>query len=208
MLERLILAFDGALRAVAGVTHPSRPTPGGHLDLCGEELAEAERRLAIGLMRVNHAGEVCAQALYHGQALLARDPGVRRALEASATEEGDHLHWTRERLQALGGRTSLLDPFWYAGAFGIGVAAAALGDRVSLGFLKETEDQVVAHLDGHLARLPVGDVASRDILQAMRADEGAHAAKAQSLGAIEFPPPVRFVMRATARVMTGVAYRI
>lgn len=208
MLERLILAFDGALRAVAGVTHPSRPTPGGALDLSGEELAETERRLAIGLMRVNHAGEVCAQALYHGQALLARDPVVRRELEVSAAEEGDHLHWTRERLQALGGRTSLLDPFWYAGAFGIGVAAAALGDRVSLGFLKETEDQVVAHLDGHLARLPVGDAASREILQAMRADEGAHAAKAQSLGAIEFPPPVRFVMRATARIMTGVAYRI
>lgn len=206
MLDRLILAFDGALRAVAGVTHPSRPTPGTGLPEGG--LAEAERQLAIGLMRVNHAGEVCAQALYHGQALLARDPGVRRELEVSAAEEGDHLHWTRERLQTLGGRTSFLDPLWYVGAFGIGVAAAAVGDRVSLGFLKETEDQVVAHLDGHLARLPAGDAASREILQAMRADEGAHAAKAQSLGAIDFPPPVRFLMRATARVMTGVAYRI
>lgn len=206
MLERLILAFDGALRAVAGVTHPSRPSPGSELP--GAELAEAERRLAIGLMRVNHAGEVCAQALYHGQALLARDPLVRRELEVSAAEEGDHLHWTRERLQALGGRTSLLDPVWYAGAFGIGVVASSMGDRISLGFLKETEDQVVAHLDGHLARLPAGDVASREILQAMRADEGAHAAKAQSLGAVGFPPPVRFLMRAAARVMTSVAYRV
>jgi ubiquinone biosynthesis monooxygenase Coq7 len=204
MLERLILAFDGALRAVAGVTHPARPTPGGNLPEA--ELAPVERATVIALMRVNHAGEVCAQALYHGQALLARDPSLRRELDISAAEEGDHLHWTRERLRALGGRTSRLDPFWYAGAFGIGVAAAALGDRISLGFLKETEDQVVAHLEGHLARLPVADAVSREVLEAMRDDEGAHAAKAVRLGAADFPLPVRLAMRASAKVMTGVAY--
>jgi 3-demethoxyubiquinol 3-hydroxylase len=206
MLERLILAFDGALRAVAGVTRPARPTPGGGLPEA--DLPAAERRRVVALMRVNHAGEVCAQALYHGQALLARDPVIRRELDASAAEEGDHLHWTRERLQVLGGRTSRLDPLWYAGAFGIGVTAAAFGDRVSLGFLKETEAQVVAHLEAHLARLPADDVVSREVLRVMRDDEGAHAAKAVSLGAADFPLPVRVAMRATARVMTSVAYYV
>lgn len=206
MFDRLILAFDGALRAVAGVTHPSRPTPGADHPEAG--LGPGERRRVIGMMRVNHAGEVCAQALYHGQALLARDALVRRELDISAAEEGDHLHWTRQRLVALGGRTSLLAPFWYAGAFGIGVVAAAFGDRVSLGFLKATEEQVVAHLDGHLARLPEAEQASRDVLQAMREDEGAHAAKAESLGAVEFPAPVQAAMRASARVMTRIAYYV
>ena len=206
MLDRLILAFDGALRAVAGVTHPARPTPwGGASD---EPLSADDRRRVIGLMRVNHAGEVCAQALYHGQALCARDPQVRQELDRSATEEGDHLHWTRERLVALGGRTSLLDPVWYAGAFGIGVAAAVIGDRVSLGFLQETERQVVAHLDGHLGRLPAEDAASRAILEAMRADEAAHAATAGRLGAMELPAPVRGAMRASANAMKCVAYYV
>lgn len=206
MLDRLILAFDGALRAVAGVTHPARPTPGGSAP--DGPLSADDQQRVIGLMRVNHAGEVCAQALYHGQALCARDPGVRRALDQSAAEEGDHLHWTRERLVALGGRASLLDPVWYAGAFGIGVVAAALGDQVSLGFLRETERQVVAHLDGHLGRLPAEDAVSRAIIEAMRADEAAHAATAERLGAVDLPAPVRAAMRASASAMTRLAYYI
>jgi ubiquinone biosynthesis monooxygenase Coq7 len=157
-------------------------------------------------MRVNHAGEVAAQALYHGQALTAKNPDLRRALEQSALEEDDHMHWCRQRLAELGGRTSLLDPFWYAGALTFGAVAGLAGDRVNLGFLAETEHQVVAHLTDHLSRLPESDGRSRAVLVQMRADEAAHARTAEDRGAIELPSPVKRAMRFASRVMTRTAY--
>jgi len=163
---------------------------------------------AIALMRVNHAGEVAAQALYHGQSLTARDPSVRAALERAAREENDHLVWCRDRLAALGGRTSRLDPLWYAGSFAIGALAGLAGDRWSLGFLAETERQVVAHLEDHLARLPPGDRQSRAVLEQMREDEGRHATTAMAAGGGELPPPLRHLMRLTSRIMTRTAYWI
>jgi len=157
-------------------------------------------------MRVNHTGEVCAQALYSGQALVARDARVRAALQGAASEERDHLAWCRERLGELGSRASILDPLWYAGSFGWGVASGLAGDRWSLGFLAETEDQVERHLDGHLGRLPRDDRASRAIVLRMREDENRHGAAGRALGARELPGPVKAAMRAAARVMTGTTY--
>lgn len=204
--DSLILAVDGVLRSLWAQPVSARPVPGA--DLPEADLSVAERQHVAGLMRVNHAGEVCAQALYQGQALFARSAQVRAELEQSAREEGDHLAWTRARLADLGGVTSRLDPFWFAGAYSLGAVASVLGDRVSLGFLQETERQVVAHLDDHLRRLPMPDVRSREILLTMREDERVHADKASELGALPFPAPVRGAMRAMARVMTTVAYRI
>jgi ubiquinone biosynthesis monooxygenase Coq7 len=157
-------------------------------------------------MRVNHAGEVAAQALYHGQALTTRDPQLRRVLEQSAREEDDHLHWCRQRLDELEGRTSLLDPFWYAGALTFGAVAGLAGDRVNLGFLAETEHQVVAHLSDHLSRLPPTDERSRAVLEQMRTDEAAHARTAEDRGAVDLPSPVKRAMRLASRVMTRTAY--
>ena len=205
-IDRLITGFDSALRAIADVHSARRQSPAHAIPEA--ELPAAARAQAAALMRVNHAGEICAQALYQGQALTARDPGNRAALESAAREEQDHLVWSAARIRELGGRTSLLNPFWYAGAFAAGAAAGALGDRWSLAFLAETERQVEAHLSGHLERLSAADRRSRAVVDAMRADEAKHRDTAHSLGAAELPQPVKRVMRALARVMTTVAYRV
>jgi ubiquinone biosynthesis monooxygenase Coq7 len=171
-------------------------------------IAEAERRTSAALMRVNHAGEIAAQALYHGQALVARSAATRALLLKAAHEETDHLAWCETRLKELDSRPSLLNPLWYAGSFAIGAMAALLGDRTSLGFVVETERQVEGHLDQHLARLPPDDARSRAILETMRSDEIAHGMTAKAAGAAELPTPVRMLMRSTARVMTSAAYWI
>ena len=168
-------------------------------------LTDDEAREAVALMRVNHVGEVCAQALYDAQALAARSPELRAMFEQAAREEADHLAWTEERIRELGGRTSLLNPLWYGGAFAIGLAAARIGDRASLGFMAETERQVEQHLQGHLQRLPESDVASRAIVAQMKDDEVRHADAATALGGAELPLPVRMAMRLAARVMTRTA---
>lgn len=169
---------------------------------------EKERRQAGALMRVNHVGEVCAQALYTAQAAVARDPSLRAQFLEAAHEETDHLAWTRQRLDDLGDRPSLLNPLWYAGAFGLGLVAGRLGDPWSLGFVAETERQVEAHLDSHLDRLPLSDSASRAVVEQMKSDEARHAAQAVDAGAAELPPPVKALMRLASRVMTTVAHRI
>ena len=172
------------------------------------ELSADERRLAGALMRVNHVGEVCAQALYSAQALTARAPGLREQMRSAARDETDHLAWCEKRLQELGARTSLLNPLWYAGAFAIGAAAGRAGDKLSLGFLVETERQVEQHLDDHLQRLPQADGSSRAVVAQMKADEARHADAAERAGAAPLPAPVRWLMRAAARVMTSTAQAI
>lgn len=206
MLDRLITEFDRALRAVAGVHRATRPSPAG--DLSEAEIDDSEKRHAAALMRVNHVGEVCAQALYQGQALTARNESNRTALERAALEEEDHLAWSAERIRELGGRPSLLNPLWYAGSLAIGALAGALGDRWSLAFLAETERQVEAHLSGHLRSLPGRDARTRAVVEAMRADEARHRAAAIDLGAAELPAPARAAMRLASKVMTTVAYRV
>jgi len=202
----LIVGFDRALRTVSGVDQEQRPSPAQ--GIAEPELNEIERAHAAALMRVNHVGEVCAQALYQGQALTARDPDNQRALQRAASEEADHLAWSAGRIRELGGRTSLLNPLWYAGALAVGVAAGALGDRWNLAFLAETERQVEEHLSGHLERLPPDDRRTREVVRAMRADEAKHRETALALGAAELPAPIRLAMRAAARLMTEVAYRV
>lgn len=204
-LDTFICTFDKALRAVAGdAAAPRRPSPAAALP--EPELAPVERTTSARLMRVNLSGEVCAQALYHGQALMARSATVRRQLEAAGEEEGDHLAWCAARTRELGGRRSLLDPLWYAGAFLTGVAFASAGDRWSLGFLVETERQVEGHLEHHLERLPRGDARSRALLRVMKDDEARHGAEADAAGALPLPAPLTALMQAQARVMTTVAY--
>ncbi len=205
-LDPLLSAADGALRALFARPHATRPQPEPATP--PPQLTEKERHDAGALMRVNHVGEICAQALYTAQATVARDPAVRAKLLAAAHEETDHLAWTRARLDALGARPSLLNPLWYAGAFSLGLVAGRLGDPLSLGFVAETERQVEAHLDGHLGRLPAGDSASRAVVTQMKLDEARHAAQAWNAGAAELPAPVRGLMRLAARVMTTVAHRI
>lgn len=202
LVDHLLVAADEALRTLSGVQRAARPSPAHD----HEALPEPDRRLAAGLMRVNHTGEICAQALYSGQALVARDAKVREALQVAGSEERDHLAWCRERLEVLGSRPSVLDPFWYAGSFAMGVASGLAGDRWSLGFLSETETQVEKHLDGHLARLPAADEGSRAVLEQMREDEIRHGAAGRALGAEELPLPVRLAMKAASRVMTRTAY--
>lgn len=204
--DRAILEFDRALRTVAGVAHATRGSPGAAVP--DVDLQADEREHAAALMRVNHVGEVCAQALYQGQACTARDAAARRALENAAREEEDHLAWSAERIAELGGRPSFLNPLWYAGALAMGAAAGAVGDRWNLAFLAETERQVEEHLSGHLERLPAADQRTRAIVEAMRADEARHRDTAIGLGAIELPAPVRTAMRLASKVMTSVAYRI
>lgn len=199
--DQLLISLDRALRAVFAPVRASRPTPGS----AGVPLDEPDRRQAASLMRVNHAGEVAAQGLYHGQALMARNPAVRGLLERAAREESDHLAWCETRLKELGSRPSLLQPLWYAGSFAIGVAAGLSSDPVSLGFVAETERQVERHLDSHLEQLPPDDQRSREILTAMRDDEQAHGDLATQSGAVTLPMPVRRLMRATAGVMTSTA---
>jgi ubiquinone biosynthesis monooxygenase Coq7 len=200
-LDELIVAFDRGLRTVFAPAQSLRQTPGD--DLPEAAMTEEQRRLSASLMRVNHAGEICAQALYQGQALTARDPSSRAALEQAAREETEHLAWTERRIEELGGRKSLLNPAWYAGSFAIGALAGLAGDRWNLGFLAETERQVVAHLDGHLKRLPEEDRKSRAVLESMRTDEARHATSAIGHGAAELPAPAKAFMRLTSRVMTG-----
>lgn len=203
-LDALIGGFDRALRTLAGVVHAARPTPAA--DLVEPELSEPDRRHGAALMRINHCGEVCAQALYQGQALATRDEGLRVALARSAKEEEDHLAWCQLRIQELGGRTSLLNPVWYAGSLAIGFAAGKLGDRWNLGFLRETEHQVEAHLQSHLERLSPLDTKTRAVVTVMQRDESGHARTADQLGARDLPLPVRAAMKASSRVMTSVAY--
>lgn len=205
--DRLIKVFDGALRTLFAPARSVRPHPD---DAVNEQAAmpESGKSLAAALMRVNHSGEVCAQALYQGQALTAKSGEAREALEQAAREETEHLAWTARRIEELGGRKSLLNPVWYAGSFCIGAAAGLAGDRWNLGFLAETERQVVKHLQGHLARLPSADEKSRRILQQMEADEDRHASTAVSHGGAELPLPVKGVMRLASRVMTRTAFWI
>jgi ubiquinone biosynthesis monooxygenase Coq7 len=205
-IDRLIGELDRAVRAVAGVANASRVSPGeGKREA---ELDERGRAHVAGLMRVNHVGEVCAQALYQGQALTARDPHAKATLEQAAREEEDHLAWSADRIRELGGRPSLLNPLWYAGSLAIGALAGAMGDRWNLAFLAETERQVEEHLTGHLDRLPPEDERTRAIVEAMRTDEAKHRATAVRLGAAELPGPARAAMRFASKVMTTIAYRI
>jgi ubiquinone biosynthesis monooxygenase Coq7 len=205
-LDRFIAQFDRALRTVSGVTHATRASPAESVPEA--ELDEQARAHAAALMRVNHVGEVCAQALYQGQALTARDARARATLEQAAREEEDHLAWSVERIRELGGRTSLLNPVWYAGSLAIGALAGAAGDRWNLGFLAETERQVEEHLSGHLEKLPSNDERTRAVVAAMRADEARHRDTALGLGAAALPRPVARAMRLASRVMTRVAYRL
>ena len=209
-MDALLIAADSALRTVFAHHHANRPTPMWAAEVpTPAPLTDAEKREASALMRVNHVGEVCAQALYTAQALATQDNALRQHLTAACNEETDHLAWVEERLQALGGRTSLLNPLWYAGAFSIGYAAAKLGgDRMSLGFVVETERQVEAHLDSHLGLLPTNDGASRAIVAQMKTDEAQHAKEAQLAGAAELPAPFKTMMQLAAKVMTTVAHRI
>lgn len=205
-MDALWIAADNALRTLSGANRASRPCPASGGD--GTPLPPDERRLSGALMRVNHVGEVCAQALYHAQALSTRDPALRRRFDAAAREETDHLAWTQQRLRELGARPSLLNPLWYGGAFAIGLLAGRAGDAISLGFVVETERQVEHHLEGHLERLPADDQASRAIVRQMKDDEVRHAAAASAAGAAELPLPVRWAMRAAARVMTTTAHYV
>ena len=205
-LDNLIAGFDKALRVIAGVATATRPNPGAH---CADAtLSPAEQRRSAGLMRVNHVGEVCAQALYDAQARFAGTDALRIQFEQAGRQEEDHLAWTAERLAELGSRPSLLNPLWYAGAYAMGALAARLGDARSLGFVVETERQVEAHLEGHLMALPVHDVKSRAIVEQMCQDEAAHGAAARALGAAELPAPTRTAMMAVSKVMTVTAYYI
>lgn len=205
-LDGFLSAADGALRTLFASPRALRPRPA--VPGADAALTPDEKRRAAALMRVNHVGEVCAQALYSAQSLSTRDPGLKTQFEQAAREETDHLAWTQARLDELGSRRSFLNPLWYAGAFGMGLVAGRLGDRASLGFLVETERQVEAHLQSHLASLPEGDHASRAIVDQMKQDEAAHAAQALAAGGVELPAPVRGMMRVAARIMTSTAYYV
>lgn len=204
--DALITAFDRTLRVISGVSAAHRPNPA--LSIAATSLSDAERRHSAGLMRVNHVGEVCAQALYEAQSRFAKAAVTRQQFVEAGKEEMDHLAWTAQRLNELGSRPSLFNPLWYAGSYLLGAAAANLGDARSLGFVVETERQVEAHLNTHLTKLPEQDARSRAIVAQMRDDEAAHGAAASELGAEEVPVPVRVAMQAMARVMTATAYYI
>ena len=204
--DRFITHFDRALRTLVAEPRSVRPTPGA--DAAEEVMEDAQRRRVAALMRINHTGEICAQALYQGQAITARDETARESLEKAADEETEHLAWTLGRIREMGGRTSLLNPLWYGGSLAIGVAAGIAGDRWSLGFLAETERQVGAHLHSHLQKIPAEDGRSRAILEQMHTDETGHAHMAERLGAAELPAPARLAMRLASKVMTTLTYRI
>jgi len=206
MLDELVIGFDRALRTLSGHATSSRPTPGANI--AEVDLAPDERRHAAGLMRVNHAGEICAQALYAAQAITARDPAIRKQFAQAAREEEEHLAWTRQRLAELSDRVSLLNPLWYGGAFAIGILAGKASDQVNLGFVVETERQVEDHLTNHMEQLPPADARSRAIVEQMRDDEVRHGAMAEAAGAAPLPFPIRRLMRAAADVMRAVAYRV
>ena len=206
-IDRFIIEFDTALRSVAGGANSQRPTPGAEL-VSKTVLDAQERKHAAGLMRVNHVGEVCAQALYQSQKLLARNPQIQEMLNDSGQEEMDHLAWCETRLQELGSHTSYLNPFWYAGSFAIGLAAGLAGDKWSLGFVAETEKQVENHLASHLETLPPEDHRSRAIVDQMRIDEIEHGQAAVQSGGVELPDPVQKIMQMMSKVMTTTAYKI
>ena len=210
-LDELITELDRGLRSMTGVSRMSRPVPLPPVATDASqavEMSPAERAHAAGLMRVNHVGEVCAQALYQAQKLATRSPALKEEFEHAAREEEDHLAWTSRRLEALDSRPSLLNPLWYAGALALGLVAGRFGDRVSLGFMAETEKQVEHHLDGHLEKLPEADRESRAIVEQMRIDEAAHGKAAKDAGGIDLPFPVRALMRAASKVMTRTAYYV
>ena len=213
LVDRWICGAEVALRTLSGGSRaeraaPSSPAAAADPASVPVELSADEKRLAGALMRVNHVGEVCAQALYQAQAVATGNPELKAQMAHAAREEVDHLAWTEQRLAELGDRPSLLNPLWYGGAFLIGLAAGRLGDRVSLGFVVETERQVEHHLESHLQRLPAGDLASRAIVDQMRVDEAAHAAAARAAGGVELPAPVRGAMRLAAKVMTTTAHYV
>lgn len=206
MIDHAIVQFDKALRTVFASARSVRPVPGD--DLPDAVLDDAQKRHAAGLMRVNHCGEICAQALYQGQSVMSQDDAIRQALVQASHEETEHLAWTEQRLAELGSRKSLLNPLWYGGALAIGLLAGKFGDRWNLGFLAETERQVEAHLKSHLDRLPAEDRKSRAIVEQMKVDEAQHADTALQLGGRALPAPVRGMMRLASKVMTTAAYRI
>jgi ubiquinone biosynthesis monooxygenase Coq7 len=204
--DSVIIEFDRALRTLFASARSVRPVPGDTQPELGLDIRQ--RHHVVGLMRVNHCGEICAQALYQGQSLTSRDPAVREALRGAANEETEHLAWTERRIDELGGRKSLLNPLWYVGSLTLGLVAGALGDKWNLGFLAETERQVEAHLDGHLRSLPEGDLRSRAIVDQMRLDEIQHAETAVRYGAAELPELVKTAMKLMAKIMTGTSYRL
>ena len=206
MIDQAIIEFDKALRTVFTSARSVRPVPGE--DIPDAEMSDAERAHAAALMRVNHVGEVCAQALYQGQSIMSRDPAIRDTLRQASQEETEHLAWTERRIAELGGRKSLLNPLWYGGALAIGMLAGRFGDRWNLGFLAETERQVEHHLKGHLDTLPLADLRSRAIVEQMKVDEAEHADTAVRLGAHDLPAPAKAVMKAAAQVMTTLTYRL
>lgn len=205
-IDSLITGFDNAVRTLFAPARTLRPVPGNQLP--ENELSETEKNHAAALMRINHVGEVCAQALYQGQALTARDRHVQQALTQAAREETEHLAWTEQRIHELGGRKSVLNPFWYGSSFAIGVVAGAFGNKWNLGFLAETERQVEAHLAGHLELLPPQDDKSRAIISQMQIDEASHATTAMSHGGGTLPAPVRAAMKFGSKIMTHTAYRL
>lgn len=206
-VDQVLACADNALRTLSGAYTAARACPSPRDDETAA-LQTEQRRLSGSLMRVNHVGEVCAQALYSAQTLATDDPDLQRHFDAAARDEFDHLAWTHQRLRELGDRPSLLNPLWYAGAFGIGLLAGRMGKKISLGFVAETERQVEAHLQSHLDRLPQADASSRSIVRQMIDDEARHAADARGAGGVELPPPVRLVMRLAAKVMTQTAHHV
>ncbi len=204
MLDKLIIEFDKGLKTLTASAHSVRPHPDENVQ--EPELSAEEKRHALGLMRVNHCGEVCAQALYNGQALTAKNPQIVDALQQASKEETEHLAWCEKRIHELGGHTSLLNPLWYAGSFTLGAIAGAIGDKWNLGFLAETEHQVGAHLEKHLHELPASDEKSRAILQQMKTDEAQHADTAIGLGGAELPAPIKDAMKHMSKVMTSTTY--
>jgi len=205
-LDHLIIEFDKGLRTLLSNAHSTRPHPDANVP--DAALSAEDKKLAIALMRVNHSGEISAQALYQGQALTARDPAVQKKLQQAAQEETDHLAWTAQRVHDLGGHVSVFNPLWYSGSLAIGALAGLLGDKWNLGFLAETERQVGAHLQSHLQQLPPQDVKSRAVVTQMITDEASHAEMAQKLGGADLPKPLQLAMQASSKVMTRTAYWI
>lgn len=205
-LDRFIVEFDKGLRTLFSEAHSVRPYP--DVDLMEASLSDEEKSRAVALMRVNHSGEICAQALYQGQALTARDPDVQQKLQLAAQEETEHLAWTAHRVHELGGHLSMLNPFWYTASLAIGAFVGLLGDKWNLGFLSETEQQVGSHLQSHLDKLPAQDEKSRAIVAQMYADEMGHADMAVALGGVPLPKPVQMAMKLNGKVMTSAAYRV
>ncbi len=205
-LDSLITGFDRGLRTLFAPAATLRPIPGEEMH--ENQMSAEEKRLSASLMRINHSGEICAQALYQGQAMTAKNPEIAGSLEKASWEETEHLAWTETRIRELGGRKSLLNPFWYVGSLAIGAGVGYIGDRWNLGFLAETERQVERHLASHLTRLPLQDEKSRAIVEQMKIDEVQHATMAVSLGGAELPFPAKIAMKLTSRVMTGITFRI